>query len=153
MIVRCIIYARIDELPEDVLDVLAYDFKVDWWDKSLTLAEKRATLKASWAVHRLLGTAAAVETALGAIYPGTVVDEWFSYSGDPYHFMLRIPVDYTALDTTKHARVLSLVAFYKNLRSVLDEVEYYGSSGAASAYATTAFLGCEIVHSATALNS
>jgi phage tail P2-like protein len=147
------VYAAIDELPETVLDALSYDFKIDWWDASLTLDEKRATLKSSWDVHRHLGTAAAVEKALGAIYPDTIVDEWFEYGGDPYHFKLRIPVDYTALDSTKHTRVLSLVSFYKNLRSVLDEIEYYGSSGAAPAYAATAFVGCEIVHSATAHNS
>ena len=29
---RIRIYTRIDELPEDLLDILAYDFKVDWWD-------------------------------------------------------------------------------------------------------------------------
>ena len=26
------IYTRIDELPEDVLDILAHDFKIDWYD-------------------------------------------------------------------------------------------------------------------------
>ena len=26
------LYARIDELPEALLDILAYDYKVDWWD-------------------------------------------------------------------------------------------------------------------------
>lgn len=28
------IYTRIDELPEDLLDILAKDFAVDWYDKS-----------------------------------------------------------------------------------------------------------------------
>ena len=37
------IYARIDELDEQLLDILAYDYKIDWWDKGLTLAEKRRT--------------------------------------------------------------------------------------------------------------
>ena len=49
------IYARIDELPEDLLDILAYDFKVDWWDGDYTLAQKRQTLKDSWRVHRIDG--------------------------------------------------------------------------------------------------
>ena len=31
------IYTRIDELPEDLLDILAKDFAVDWYDKSYTL--------------------------------------------------------------------------------------------------------------------
>ena len=26
------IYSAIDRLPEQILDILAYDFKVDWWD-------------------------------------------------------------------------------------------------------------------------
>ena len=45
------IYTRIDELPEDLLDILAKDFAVDWYDKSYTLEEKRRTIKGSWYVH------------------------------------------------------------------------------------------------------
>lgn len=41
------IYTRIDELPEDLLDILAKDFAVDWYDKSYTLEEKRKTIKGS----------------------------------------------------------------------------------------------------------
>ena len=53
---RLMIYTRIDTLPEELLDILAYDFKVDWWDYDYTLEEKRRTLKDSWNVHRTLGT-------------------------------------------------------------------------------------------------
>ena len=60
---RLAIYPRIDEIPEELLDILAYDFKVDWWDADYTLEEKRRTLKDSWRVHRMLGTKAAVELA------------------------------------------------------------------------------------------
>jgi phage tail P2-like protein len=146
------IYNRIDELPETLLDILAYDFKVDWWDADFKLEEKRQTLKASWDVHRHLGTPYAVERALSAIYPESTVREWFEYGGDPFHFRLMIPVDQTTLDLTKHARVLALVNFYKNLRSILDEVEYFGSGGSATAYAATAFIGCEMTIYATAHN-
>lgn len=31
------IYPMIDQLPERLLDILAYDFKVDWWDPNLSL--------------------------------------------------------------------------------------------------------------------
>ena len=58
------LYPRIDELPEDLLDILAYDFKVDWWDAEYSLEEKRRIFKDSWYVHKHLGTKAAVETAL-----------------------------------------------------------------------------------------
>lgn len=146
------LYANIDALPEDVLDALATDFKVDWWSYDYSLSEKRQTLKDSWYVHRHLGTKTAVATAISAIYPDTEVHEWFEYGGRPYHFRLMIPVDQTTLDPTKHATVLSLIEFYKNLRSVLDEIEYFGSGGIAETYAAAAFAGCEIIDSATAVN-
>ena len=37
------IYSAIDRLPEQILDILAYDFKVDWWDGNYSLEEKRRT--------------------------------------------------------------------------------------------------------------
>ena len=49
---RAAIYARIDELPEELLDILARDFKVDWYDYDYTLEQKRRTLKDSFLVHR-----------------------------------------------------------------------------------------------------
>lgn len=146
------IYANIDTLPESVLDMLATDFKVDWWSADYSLDEKRRTLKASWFVHRRLGTKRAVERALSAIYADSEVVEWFDYGGKPYHFKLIIPVDEAALDPTKHNTVLSLVAFYKNLRSILDDVEYHGAASAATVYAAAAFVGCEIIDGATAVN-
>ena len=118
-----LIYSRIDQLPEALLDILAYDFKVDWWDGDYSLEEKRRTLKDSWRVHRMLGTKAAVETAISAIYPETRVSEWFEYDGEPYHFRLLIDSTYEKVDPLKHQRVLERVAYYKNLRSALDEVE------------------------------
>lgn len=148
---QLMIYSRIDALPEALLDILAYDFKVDWWDGDYSLAEKRQTLKDSWQVHRMLGTKAAVEKAISAIYPETQVSEWFEYSGSPYHFRLLIDATYEDVDPAKHQRVLARVEFYKNIRSVLDEVEYYDSGGRAATYFGAAFLGCETVDGATAI--
>ena len=147
---RLAIYPRIDELPEELLDILAYDFKVDWWDADYTLEEKRRTLKDSWRVHRMLGTKAAVETAISAIYPDTKVREWFDYGGEPYHFQLLIDATYEDVSPAKHKRVLDRVEYYKNLRSVLDDVEYYDAGGSATLYFGAAFIGSELVDGATA---
>lgn len=119
------IYSRIDELPEGLLDILAKDFKVDWWDPNYTLEEKRATLKSSWQVHRTLGTIGAIETAMSAIYPGTEVSEWFDYNGEPYHFKLIIG---EAANEEKHERVLERLKYYKNARSMLDIIDYFDNA-------------------------
>ena len=139
------IYSRIDELPAELLDILAVDFKVDWWDPDYTLDEKRRTLKDSWAVHRILGTKGAVILGISSIYPGTQVEEWFEYGGQPAHFKLIVDAVHFSLDQTKHQRVLDRVGFYKNLRSHLDGVVYtITPEGAMTSYAVAAASGLSI---------
>lgn len=121
---RLRLYPAIGRLEEPVLDALAWDFKVDWWDASYSLEEKRRTLHDSWKVHKLLGTKAAVETAISAIYPETTVQEWFEYGGKPFHFRINVNVSNEGLDKARLAQVLSRVQFYKNLRSHMGDVEY-----------------------------
>ncbi len=122
---RLRIYPAIDTLEEPLLDILARDFKVDWWDPEYSLEEKRRTLKDSWRVHRLLGTRAAVETAISAIYPHTQVLEWFEYGGEPYHFRLDINITNDSIDSEKQRRVLERLNYYKSLRSHNDGVTYF----------------------------
>lgn len=118
------IYSRIDELPEELLDILAYDFKVDWWSSDYSVEEKRKTLKSSWLVHRRLGTRYAFEEALQGIYTDAQVVEWYEYGGDPYHFRLHIGMGDEPFNAEKHKRVLARARFYKNLRSHLDAIAY-----------------------------
>ena len=89
---RLRIYPDVFRLDEKLLDILAYDFKVDWWDSEYSLEEKRRVLRDNWNVHRTLGTKYAVETVLGDIFPGAWVEEWFEYGGSPYCFRLFLPV-------------------------------------------------------------
>lgn len=122
---RLRIISNIDNLEEALLDILARDFKVDWWDANYSLEEKRRTLKDSWRVHKMLGTKAAVETAISAIYPRTKVLEWFEYGGEPYHFRLDINITNDTIDSEKQRRVLERLNFYKSLRSHNDGVTYF----------------------------
>ena len=135
------LYARIDELPEALLDILAYDYKVDWWDPNYTLDEKRRVFKDSWYVHQHMGTKAAVETAISAIYPNTRVLEWFEYGGEPYHFRLDINITNDSIDSDKQRRVLERLNFYKNLRSHNDGVTYFVEAKPAIAKAVSVAAG------------
>lgn len=124
LIDRNIIYARIDELDEKTLDVLAYDLHVDWYDYSYPIEVKRQTIKDSVKVHRKLGTKYAVETALGAVFPGTKVREWFEYGGKPYTFRVIIGITSAGLSAARQTEVLNRIRFYKNLRSHLEAISY-----------------------------
>lgn len=139
------IYTRIDELPEDLLDILAYDFRVDWWDPNYSLDEKRQIMKDSFHVHRRVGTKAAVVRAISVIYKDTDIEEWFEYDGDPYHFRLLIDATYDGADPVKHQRVLDRLDYYKNLRSAPYTVEYTAHpQGSCTTYAAVAAFGMEI---------
>lgn len=136
------LYPCIDSLPEEILDIIAHDFKVDWYDCDYTLEQKRETIKDSWNVHRKLGTKYAVETAISAIYKDTAVQEWWEYNGDPYHFRLLLDATYEGVAPEKHQRVLDRVQYYKNLRSVLEEVEYrINAEGTATSHVGAAAAG------------
>lgn len=140
---RARIIPNIDGLEEAVLDILARDFKVDWWDPQYSIEEKRRTLKGSWRVHKTLGTKAAVETAIRAIYPLTTVEEWFEYGGEPYHFRLNIDITSDSGDRARQRRVLERLNFYKSLRSHNDGVRYFLYPAKSWALAGGGFVGSQ----------
>ena len=122
---RLRIISNIDNLEEALLAILARDFKVDWWDPGYGLEEKRRTVKSSWRVHKLLGTKAAVELGIRAIYPQAYVEEWFEYEGGkPYHFKLHIDLTKEQWVEGKPWRALERVNYYKSLRSHMDRFEF-----------------------------
>lgn len=121
---RLRIIPNVDALEEGVLDILARDFKVDWWDPNFNLTEKRRTLKSSWRVHKTLGTKAAVDEAISAIYVNSSAKPWFEYGGEPYHFRFEINTSEAVTDLEKQTRVLELARYYQSLRDHLDELRY-----------------------------
>lgn len=82
------IYTRIDQLPGDLLDILARDFKIDWWDNRLDLQTKRQLLKDCWHTHRILGTKEAVVRTLRTLYGFFDIREWWEYEGEPGYFRI-----------------------------------------------------------------
>lgn len=118
------IYTRIDDLPEDLLNILAHDFKIDWYDYDYPIAAKRNWIKAGFYVHRHLGTTGAMQEAIRAIYPNSEVEEWFDYGGNPYYFKVVIDLTNAFLSPEGHERVINRINTYKNLRSHVDEIKY-----------------------------
>lgn len=117
-----LIYPAIDKLDEPVLDALAYDFNVPWYDYEGGLESKRSTIRECLQIHQYKGTKYAVETALRSVYEEVRVSEWFEYGGEPYRF--KVVIYDSSNDQEKRDRVLAKVKYYKNLRSVLEETIY-----------------------------
>lgn len=114
------IYSRIDELPESLLDILAKDFKIDWYNYDHPIETKRAVIRDSFYVHKHLGTVGAVKCALSDVWPSFSLEEWFNYGGVPYHFRVAIAdSDFTVAKREQAIRYINMV---KNVRSWLDDI-------------------------------
>lgn len=118
-----LILPRIDELSEEVVDLLAWQWSVDFYDELKSLAEKRNAVKQSIAVHRIKGTRRAVELALHMVYTSGEVSEWFEYGGQPYYFRVRFirPETIRLEDVDRVIRIINTV---KNTRSWLDGIGF-----------------------------
>lgn len=120
---RNIIYAKIDELQEDVLDVLAYDLHVDWYDYEYPIEAKRGVIKDSVRVHKRLGTVFAVRTALGSVYPESEIEEWFDYGGEHHRF--RVVLDVThARAPAEYSSIKKAIDSYKRLSAQMENLIY-----------------------------
>ena len=117
------VYTRIDELPKDLLDILARDFKIDWYDFDYPIEAKRNLVKSNYYVHRHLGTAGAVKTAISDIYPYSGVEEWFDYGGDPFCFRVVLEAGARIIPVS-NTDIVKAIYTYKSLRSHLDGIMY-----------------------------
>lgn len=116
-----LIYSRIDELPEDLLDILAFDMHVDWYDYNYPIEAKKNIIKDSVKVHKKMGTKYAIERAIQAIYKDSRIEEWFQYDGKPYHFKLILNVDnkHQNIDFDK---IIQEINLYKRLSAHLESI-------------------------------
>ena len=77
----CLILPNIDTLPENIIDLLAWQYHVDFYDYSLPIDKKRQLVKTSFEVHRHKGTLYAVKTVVLEIISDAKVSEWIEYGG------------------------------------------------------------------------
>ena len=114
---------RLDELPEAVIDLLAWQWHVDFYEPDADIEVKRQLVRESIAWHRIKGTKGAVEGMIRTIFQGGVVTEWFNYGGEPYHFRVDL-LSAPKMTPENTERLLYVVNASKNVRSVLDELTY-----------------------------
>lgn len=107
---------------EKYLPFLAYAFKVDFWDESLSVEDKRALIKQSLALHKYKGTIWAIERVFEALNIKAVISEWFDYDGEPYHFKIDLSLEDKEITPQRANELRKYVNIYKNVRSILDEL-------------------------------
>nr|DAL52652.1 MAG TPA_asm: tail protein [Bacteriophage sp.] len=118
-----LILPRIKKLPEEIVDELAWQYHVDFYDVAADITKKRELVRKAIARHRYKGTPAAVEEVCSAAFDTAEVVEWYEYGGEPYHFRVRM-VQESIPDETAMAEMVKAVNSAKNTRSWLDSLVF-----------------------------
>lgn len=119
---EALIYSRIDELPEDVIDLLAWQFHVDFYEPlGMALEIKRGLVKTAILVHKRKGTRWAVQELCDTVFGETKVEPWFEYGGEPYHFRVSTEGRFPSEDDWK--KFFLALEVTKSVRDWLDSVQ------------------------------
>lgn len=119
-IINALIFTRIDELPESVLDILAWQFNVDWYEPDSLIEAKRKAINDALIIKKTQGTPAAVQRVIEIYFGDGYVEEWFDYGGQPGYF--RVVTNNASATGDQAALLIRAVDKVKNLRSRLESV-------------------------------
>lgn len=140
----CFIYSRIDELDDAMLDELAWQFSVDWYEATLNIEKKRALIKNAFKLHRIKGTPEALLNVVTTIFGRTLLKEWWEYGGKPYFFKLDIDITEQGASKENLEKLDDLIQKYKNVRSWVDVINIFLACTGKLTYAVTTNSGEEI---------
>lgn len=122
------IYTAIDTVGEEVLDALAVNWKIDWYDTDYDIKQKRRIVKTALNIRRTMGTVAAVKAQADAIYPGSTMEEWFNFNGQPGTFRMTVDVTTTGpgntIDIFGTAEIERRLTMAKRYSSHLESMSY-----------------------------
>ena len=107
-----------------LVDVLAWQFHVDFYDPTRDLEFKKRLVQMSIIWHKTKGTVALVEEVINTYWPGSAyLEEWFEYKNpfppnypDPaWHdrYRFRVVINDTIVDPQVEQQVMTLIDRYK----------------------------------------
>jgi len=111
------VLATIDQQPEEVVDRLAYDFHVDYYDADWPVERKRDIVINSIRLHRIAGTRGAVDDLIASIWGDRAsVSEWWEYGGEPGTFTIFVN------ETMSESDIARFVASIRAVKRATDHV-------------------------------
>ena len=123
------ILSRIDELDSGVLDLLAWQFHVDFYHLAEELPAKREQIKSSILWHMKKGTVWAILKALDMLGVNPKFINWHEFNGEPYTFKIdaEIKHDYHKYSNKDKIgeNILNAIIEAKATRSYLAELKAY----------------------------
>lgn len=127
----CFIPSIMGLTDENLVNILAWQFNVDFYDTTRDLEFRKNLVQMSIEWHKTKGTVALVQWVLDTYWPGgATIEEWFEYMVPlppnapkpnpggipaPWHdrYRFRVSVDQTIIDPADEWEVLALIDRYK----------------------------------------
>lgn len=118
---RTCIWADLESVDDNKLDFLAVENRVIFYNPQLAPDVKRQLIRNSIYWYMKLGTRQTMEEIVRTVFgsENTVVEEWYAYAGEPFHFRI------TAETVLTQASIKDLILYLnmvKNVRSHLDAI-------------------------------
>lgn len=82
------IQASIDKMPDAVLDILAEELRLPYYDNTYKTALKRELVKGALQYWATTGTVGSLTKILENIFGDAEIEEWFQYGGEPGYFRI-----------------------------------------------------------------
>ena len=114
------IYNNIDNLGNQLLDELAFQFNVPEYNVEFEIDIKRSIIKNCMDTHRKRGTVKAVEDVITNVFGNGYVEEWFEYDGQPFKF--KVHSSNASINDDMLNEFERVLYATQNLRSLLESV-------------------------------
>lgn len=119
------VYACIDLLDDEVLDLMAVEVRTQYYDTSLPVEDKRKAVKKALLWFCRAGTTSAVTELTNLVWRSNSakVQEWFEYLAAPYLFRIVLGTDMN-IEEELIDKFLSSLWKVKNTRSHLESIAF-----------------------------
>lgn len=119
------LYAEIERIPEPVLDLMAVEANTQYYSQSLPrkMKERLITQTLVWYMHA--GTPSVLDEFLATVLAGGYIEEWYQYSGSPYHFKAYARAYEDGIIQLGYGtEIKRQLNVYKNTRSYLESLAF-----------------------------
>ena len=82
------VLASIDKMPDTVLDVLAAELRLPYYDPTYSTTIKRELIRGGLQYWATVGTPEGLTKILINIFGDAEIEEWFEYGGEPGYFRI-----------------------------------------------------------------
>lgn len=122
---RTSVYAAVDIMPEEIVDLLAEEFRAQYYDTTLEVETKRKAVKKALLWYEKAGTLKTVKELTELVFGENVISEWFEHDGRPYTFWLEVMALDAWMTDKKMEDFYAALQKVKNTRSLLDRIIFH----------------------------